>query len=65
MIIAYNCIIFEDGEIKANEVVVEEIRLPHEKIDKAIKLANRVLYDSMNNEATQCTLKAEKLGCLS
>ena len=49
MIIAYNCIIFEDGKIKANAVVVEEIRLPHEKIDKAIKLANRVLYDSMNN----------------
>lgn len=41
---------------------MEEIRLPHDKIDKAIKLANRVLYDSMNNEATQCALQAEKLG---
>lgn len=62
MIIAYNCIVFEDGEIKANAVVGEEIRLPHDKIDKAIKIANRVLYDSMNNEATQWALKAEKLG---
>ena len=62
MVIAYNCIIFEDGEIDTNVIVWEEIRLPHEKIDKAIKLAKRVLYDSMNDEATKCALKAEKLG---
>ena len=43
MVIAYNCIIFEDGEIEANVIVGEEIRLPHDKIDKAIKLAKK--YD--------------------
>lgn len=62
MVIAYDCIIFEDGEIEANVIVGEEIRLPHEKIDKAIKLAKRILYDSMNDKATQCALKAEKSG---